>query len=161
VESAFIKMRRHCLKAKGLSVFLRDQDFRSAGAEAEFDGALSSVMEATETVNRLFHALFVTSKKYRLTGIVLFKLSSDTTRQYTLFDNVPKLESFRRIDKVIDSANAKYGKHALALGMGIWLRKHKQHVNARGDVPWRKKNLLHGETFRQRIGLPIWSIHLN
>ncbi len=161
VESAFIKMRRHNLKAKGMTVFLRDQDFRSAGAEAEFDGAISSVMEATETVNELFSSLFRSDKKYRLTGLVLFKLSPDTTRQYTLFDNVPKLESFRRIDKVIDSANAKYGKHALALGMGIWLGKHKQHLNERGDVPWRKQNLFLGETFRQHVNLPRWNIRLN
>lgn len=161
VESAFIKLRRHRLQAKGMAVFLREQDFQSSGAEAEFDRPLSSAMEAAETVNRLFASLFKPGHKYRLTGLVLFKLSVDSVRQYGLFDPVPRLESLRRIDKVIDSANAKYGKHALALGMGIWLGKHKQHLNERGDVPWRKQNLLPGETFRQRVHLPRWNIHLN
>lgn len=159
-ESAFIKLRRHHLQAKGVSIFLREQDFKSHGVEAQFDRPTSSTRDAAAMVNQLFDQVFTAGKKYRLTGVVLFKLTSDSVIQYSLFDDVPKIESARQIDRVIDSANAKYGKHALTLGLGIWLGKHKQHLNERGDTPQRKKELFKGETFRQRLNIPYWGVQL-
>jgi len=159
-ESALIKLRRYNLAAKGVSIFLRQADFKSSGVEAEFDRPTSSAIDALEIVNALFEKLYDPTKKYRLTGIVFFKISSAANIQYGLFDDIPKIESYKRIDKVIDEANGKYGKHALAFGMGLWLGKHKQHISNRGDLAARKTNLLFGETFRQRIAIPMWNIQL-
>ncbi|MBI4550495.1 MAG: DNA polymerase IV [Candidatus Omnitrophica bacterium] len=157
-ESAFIKLRRHGLSAKGIAVYLREKDFRTAGMEAELDRHTSSTLDAVGLAEGLFEKLFEAGKFYRLTGVVLFKLRSDRGAQYTLFDDVPRIESFRRIDRVIDEVNARYGKHALSLGPGLWLGKHRQHLAARGDLPARKKELFRGETFRQRLGLPVWGL---
>ncbi len=161
LESAMIKLRRHDLAAKGVSVFLRQEDFKSHGMEAEFNHATSSARDALEAVNRLFEQLFNPAQKYRLTGVVFFKICSAKNVQYSLFDDVPKIESCNRLDHVIDEAGKKYGKHALALGIGLWLGKHKQHISDRGDLPERKKNLLRGETFRQRLAVPLWNITLH
>ncbi len=158
LESAFIKLRRHKLRAKKIAVFLRDQEFHSTGVEGSLDRSTCSTMEATTLVSDLFAQVFWPGTLYRSTGVVLSKLEADATVQYSLFDSIPKIESFRAIDHVIDSVNALYGKHALYLGTGLWLGKHRQHVSARGDMPQRKKNLLLGETFRQRVSVPLWQI---
>lgn len=158
LESAFIKLRRHRLAVKGLAVYLREKDFRTAGVEAELDRHTASTSEAVKLAAELFEKVFRGGTFYRLTGIVLFKLQSDQLTQYTLFDDLPKVQSVRRLDRVMDEVNARYGKHALSLGPGLWLGKHRQHLTERGDIPWRKTQLLKGETFRQRLGLPIWAI---
>ena len=160
LESAFIKMRRHKLRAKQMTVFLRDQSFRSSGAEAAFDRSTSSTLEAVHLADQLFDELFLAGTTYRLTGIVLSKLEADRTVQYDLFDDVPKIESLKRIDRVLDGVNEMYGKHALHLGTSLWLGKHRQHVAGRGDLPERKTQLLPGETYRQRLGIPLWCVRV-
>ncbi len=157
-ESAFIKLRRHRLCAKGIAVYLREQDFKSYGVEMELDRPTSSTLDITRWVGELFEKVYQPGRAYRLTGLTLFNLSSEDTVQYGLFDSLPQVESMKRIDTVIDQAAAKYGKHALCLGPGLWLGKHRQHLTDRGDLAQRKIDLLPGETFRQRIGIPVWSV---
>ncbi len=160
MESAFIKLRRYKLRAKWICVFLRDQEFRSWGTEALLDRSTCSILEAAPIVNQLFDKIFREKVLCRLTGIVLSKIEPDTVVQYGLFDDVPKIESYRSIDRVIDEVNALYGKHKLHLGTSLWLAKHKQHVSERGDLPERKMALLKGETFRQRLNVPIWAVNI-
>lgn len=157
-ESAFIKLRRHKLCAKAMAVYLRQQDFRSVGIEAEFDRGTSSTLDASALLNQLFEKIFKPGQLYRLTGLMLSKLSADDKIQYLLFDDMPRIRSLKRLDQVIDQANAKYGKHALFLGPGLWLGKHRQHLTERGDMAKRKTELLKGETFRQHLGIPVWGL---
>lgn len=157
-ESAFIKMRRHGLSVKGIAVYLREQDFRTSGAEAELDRPTASTLDAVGLVKELFEKIFRPGKLYRLTGVVLCKLRSENTAQYSLFDDVPKIQSLRRLDRVIDEAGVRYGKHALFLGPGLWLGRCRQHLTARGDLPVRKTELFRGETVRQRLAIPVWSV---
>ncbi|MFA6601225.1 MAG: DNA polymerase IV [Candidatus Omnitrophota bacterium] len=158
LESAFIKLRRHGLRARSLTVFLRDREFETVGLEAAWDRSTASTVEAAGLAASLFDRIFRPGFDYRLTGVVLSKLESDRTVQYGLFDDVPRLESLRAVDRVIDSANAVYGKHALHLGTGLWIARHRQHLTERGDLPSRKTELLKGETFRQRLNVPVWQI---
>jgi len=160
LESAFIKLRRHKLRAKKLAVFLRRQDFSSAGLEAEFDRSTSSTLDAVHRASDLFEKIFHPGYSYRLTGIVLSKLEEDGGIQYSLFDDVPRIQALKSLDKVVDGVNELYGKHALHLGSTLWLGKYRQHVSERGDFPQRKRELLRGETFRQRLNIPIWQLKI-
>jgi DNA polymerase IV len=157
-ESAFIKLRRHKLRAKTIGICLRDQEFRTWGAEAVLDRSTCSILEVVPFVNQLFDKIFKEKVLCRLTGIVLGKIEADKTVQYSLFDNVPRIESYRSVDRVIDEVNALYGKHKLHLGTSLWLGKQKQHLSERGDLPQRKMETLKGETFRQHLGIPRWDI---
>ena len=157
-ESAFIKLRRYKLRARWICIFLRDQEFRSWGTEAELDRSTCSTQEIVTIVNQLFEEIFKENVLCRLTGIVLSKIEADKTVQYSLFDNVPKLQSYLAINRVIDGVNELYGKHKLHLGTSLWLAGHKQHVSERGDLPERKMGLMKGETFRQRLGIPVWDV---
>ncbi len=157
-ESAFIKLRRHKLRAKWVCIFLRGQDFRSWGTEAGLDRSTCSTLEIAPIVNQLFEKIFRENVLCRLTGIVLSEIEPDKTVQYSLFDDAPKLRSYSAINRVIDEVSELYGKHKLHLGTSLWLNQHKQHVSERGDLPERKMELMKGETFRQRLGIPIWQV---
>ena len=160
LESAFIKIRRHKLRARVMSVFLKGQDFQSLGVEAALDRSTSSILDAVGLAGELFESVFRAGTLYRSTGVVLSKLEADRTMQYSLFDDVPKIESMKRIDRVMDDINEHYGKHALHLGTSLWLGKHRQHIAGRGDLPERKMQLLRGETYRQRLAIPVWNVRV-
>jgi DNA polymerase-4/DNA polymerase V len=160
LESAFIKLRRHKLRAGAISIFLRDGEFRTSGAEALLTRSTSSTLEAMGAAAGLFERVFREGIAYRLTGIVLSKLEADGAVQYSLFDDVSGVRSLKQIDGVFDGVNDRYGKHSLHLGTSLWLRKYRRHVSARGDLPERKTDLLRGETFRQRLGIPVWKLKI-
>ena len=158
MESAFIKLRRYNLRVKSVVIYLRLQDFTSVGCDEVLERPTSSLLEVFPVVMRLFDRLFKTGTPYRLTGIVLAGLEKDHSVQHTFFDNSRLIEKRRAVDAVIDEASAKYGKHQLCAGTGLWLKQHKQHVAERGDLPLRKKHRLKGETFRHYLGIPIWDV---
>jgi DNA polymerase-4/DNA polymerase V len=116
------------------------------------------VFEAIKVVMPLFDKLFRSGKAYRLTGTVLFKLKPDTEAQYSLFDDMPRIKSLKELDRVIDGAGARYGKHTLHLGSSTLAFDEPAHRTSRGELPERKKDLLAGETSRKRLGVPMWRV---
>jgi DNA polymerase-4 len=152
VESAFIKLRRHRLRAKWLAVALRHQDFREDAAEAELSRPTSATLEVMPVVRTLFDELFSPAVEYRATMIVLGKLEEDREKQQELFEDNVRIERMAAISRVVDEVNEQFGKHKLSLGPSLFLTY--RHKNERGDLPWRKKALLKGETFRKRLNIP-------
>ena len=88
--------------------------------------------------------------------IVLGGLEDDRERQRELFSDNAHLDKLERASATIDSVNEQFGKHKLALGSALYLDQHV--VTPRDLQPWRKNNLLPGETARQHLHLPRWAI---
>lgn len=158
LESAFIKLRRHKLQTRTLGIYLRDHEFRSASLEARLTRPTASTMEAAPIAGELFERLFKPGRKYRQTGIYSWGLETLTEAQGDLFDDPCRIEALKRISDVTDRINGLYGKHAIHLGSTHALSSYSQHLGSRGDLAPRKTQLFKGETFRQRLGLPVWNI---
>ena len=158
LESAFIKLRRHHLRAKVLSIFLVNQEFRGKGLCAELSRSTASTLEAAPMASKLFDKLFDPSVKYRKTGIILNDLEVEKEMQYDLFEDTCRIKALREISKVMDDVNSIYGKHTVHIGATDCLSQFNQHLGDRGDWAPRKKNLLKGESFRQRLNIPLWNV---
>ncbi len=158
MESAFIKLRRHHLRTKGISVFLKDSDHRSKGLYAELTRLTDSPLSGVKIVSELFERLFDPRIKYRATGVCFHDLHGGGEVQNDLFDDPAKIAGLREITKVIDEAGAVYGKHALHLASSDVLKGFRQHLGGRGDFSSRKSDPLKGENFRQHIHLPLWRV---
>ena len=158
LESAFIKLRRHKLRAGALSVYLTDRVFQSKGLYAELSRPTASTHEAVAMASKLFEMVFSPFVKYRRTGVVLNYLESDREMQYDLFEDACRVKALREISRVVDEVNSLYGKHALHLGSTDCLSQFNQHLGDRGDHAPRKMALLKGETFRQRLKIPVWNV---
>lgn len=152
VESAFIKLRRHRLRARKILVALRWQDFRCRAVEARLSRSTSATPEVLPVVRELFDHLFEEGGTYRATLVVLEELEEDRQEQYELFEDRVRIEKWRRVSQVVDAVNAQYGKHTLSFGPSLFLRRQKK--TSRDEPPWRKKDLLPGETARQRLDIP-------
>ncbi len=158
IESAFIKLRRHKLRAKIMIVSLRRQDFTQDTAEASLNRPTSSTPEVMPLVHELFTRIFKEGLEYRATMVVLGKLEPDLQEQFELFEDRVRIDKLALASKVIDAVNEQYGKHKLSLGPSLYLDHHRRTY--RDERPWRKGALLAGETARQRLGIPRLAVQV-
>jgi DNA polymerase IV len=160
LESAFIKLRRHRLKAAFLYVHLRNRDFESRGAGTRLLRPTASTLEAAGVAAGLFEKVYRKGVLYRQTGVYLADLAPEGEIQYDLFEDAPKARALKRLSETADRINERYGKHAVHLASTHCLEHYRQHLGDRGDLAARKTRLLKGETFRQRLNVPIWNLPL-
>ncbi|MHB8883051.1 MAG: DNA polymerase Y family protein [Thermodesulfovibrionales bacterium] len=158
LENACIKARRYMLGATRLIVFLRRQDFGSAGVEIKLSLPSAFPVSLMEPLREGFRRVFRADTLYRQTGVVLAGLMPCNRIQYGLFDDTAKIEKLTRIYEVIDSLSSKYGKHTVQLGSSLPTKLQAQHEGDRGDIPARKYATFRGENKRQRLGLPMLHI---
>jgi len=152
LESAFIKLRRHRLRAKTLVVVLRRKDFSEAGLQAVLNRPTAATQEAVPTAKMLFENIYKDGMIYRTTMVVLGKLEPDENVQPDLFEDNIRVEKLSRVSKKVDAINDRFGKHTVSLASSLFLRR--QAAGARAERPIRKTTLLVGETDRCRLNLP-------
>lgn len=155
IENACIKARRYHLAASEAYIFLKTQDFNYFGLELRFSRATSVPLDMIKSAREIFDQIYSSVKQYRASGIILTKLGAEN-RQPDLFGSFVKVEKFMKIYRGIDQLAARYGKHTVFLGTSWEAQKFGAHQAERGDDPERQKNLLPGETKRQRLGIPMW-----
>jgi DNA polymerase-4/DNA polymerase V len=157
LESAFIKLRRHRMKAGTITVALRRSDFTQWGCEARLNRRTSLVQEALPLAMRLFDKVFMRGEAYRTAVVVLGDLEeSGGGEQLDLFEDRLAIERLERVAWVVDEVNRRHGKHTLSLGPSLGLQRHP--VTVRDEKPWRRMHLLPGETKRRRLGIPRLAI---
>lgn len=153
LESACIKARRYALAPKKIVVFLKKQNFETAGSEAALSRPCACPLEFSALVRDLFDACYCPRELYRATGVILLDLVADDNIQYTLFDNPVQAEKNRDVYAVADELAQKFGKHTLHLGSSHLIEKVGK--GRRGSPTAREQTQLKGETTRRRLGLPL------
>ncbi|MFA6078660.1 MAG: DNA polymerase IV [Candidatus Omnitrophota bacterium] len=164
LESAFIKLRRHRLSAKNLGIYLRSSDFYGSGSEAGLNRHSSSTLDFTEICSGLFERLFDKNISYRATGVTLSGIVTEGIDRRDLFDDPVKIEHIEDLSKAVDRINEIHGKYAVHLASSDAViakgeRTHREEVNPRSCLPQRKSELLKGETFRKRLGIPLLKLN--
>jgi len=158
LENACIKARRYQLAAARLMVFLRKQDFTDSGVELKLNRPTAYPVELFGPLREGFRHVYQPRTLYRQTGVVLAGLVPEAEVQFTLFDDVTKIEKMAKIYESVDQLSGKYGKHAIQHGASLLTKLQSQHEGERGDTPKRKTEMFKGETKRQRLGLPMLHI---
>ena len=130
--------------------------------EGDLNRGTVSPLEAFPLVEGMLNAVFKPGTLYRTTGIILTNLEEDHGLQFELFEDPVRMVSMRRLAESIDLINIQYGKHTVFSATGLYLgpnaRKNRFETNDRNILPQRKVDLLPGETFRQRVNLPMWQV---
>ena len=160
LENACIKARRCNLSASRLIVYLTTQDFKDEGIELKLTRATAYPVELMEVLREGFSEIYKSKSLYRWTGVVLAGLIPEKQVQYTLFDDVTRIEKASRIYNAIDALSARFGKHTVQHASSLPVKKQAQHEGERGDVPVRKTELFKGENKRQRLGVPMLYIKI-
>ena len=152
VESAFIKLRRHKLKALVLGIMLRRNNYDEEGLEARLSRSTAATQEVIPLVRALFGCLFKEGVAYRSVMVFLSRLSDEGSDQLDLFEDRLRIEKTERISKAVDEINRRSGKHSVSVGTSLFLDTVPR--NARDELPVRKQSLLPGESKRRRLSLP-------
>jgi DNA polymerase IV len=160
LENACIKSRRYNLAASRLIVYLTTQEFRDEGIELKLTRATAYPVELMEALREGFTEIYKPKSLYRRTGVVLAGLMPEKQVQYSLFDDIAKIEKASKIYNAIDTLSARYGKHTVQLASSLPTKIQAQHEGERGDVPVRKNELLKGENKRQRLGVPMLHVKI-
>lgn len=156
VEAAFIKVRRHRLRARVLYAALRKKDYTQRGVEAALNRATSSPQEVMPSLRAMFDHLHEAGAEYRATMVVLAGLEEDRVDQLHLFEDRLRIENLFQASRAIDEVAARYGKHAVHLGTALYLDQHR--ITGRDEQPARRGQLLQGETDRLRLNIPLLNI---
>ena len=155
VENACIKARRWNLAAPTIFFFLKTQDFKYHGYEIKLPHPTCVPQDMLREIQKYFPLVFKRKTQYRATGIVLLKLSDNTSAQLDLFGAVEESQGFKQVFESIDAISEKYGKHAVFLGSSFKAMKFGAHLGKRGDMPERTENLFKGETQRRHLAIPM------
>lgn len=170
LESACIKLRRHNLSAKRLTIYLRKEDFSACGLEGCINRHSSSPLDFTRACSELFERAYAQGVSYRATGVIFSDILAEGADTNDLFEDPVRIEKIHKIGNIIDEINSTYGKHTLHIASTNIVKKtgdasrffEKQNTEtspavsvSRNNLAWRKKELLKGETFRKRLGIPL------
>lgn len=156
IESAFIKLRRHGLRAGALGIMLRRADYRESGLKCDLDRPAVSAQEIMPLAGLLFERLFQAGTVYRSTAAFLWKLEEQGPAQMELFEDNERTAKLARIAEIADGLGGRYGKHKVSLAASLFLQNEPE--GPRTELPARKRTLLPGETSRKRIGIPMMSV---
>lgn len=154
IESACIRLRRHRLSARMITIYLRSYDFNETILQADLNRHSSSTLDFIRVGSELFEKIFDSTKKYRATGVILSDIIEEGCDDKTLFDDEVKIKKLKCISDAIDKINRRFGKHTIHIASSNIITACK-NPHSRNDLPWRKKMLLQGETFRRRIKIPL------
>lgn len=154
-ENSCIKLRRYKLAAKKVFFFLKTQDFRYLGYEFKLIRPTDNPIEIIKMIDKYFSSVFVESKLFRASGIVLMDLVENISRQADLFDEVVTAEKISKIFGSVDGISRRYGKHTLFLGSSFSAMNKAQHQGDRQKTAERKDDLFKGETYRKRLAIPF------
>ncbi len=154
VENACIKARRWKIATPAIFFFLKTQNFEYHGYEIKLPHPTSVPQDMLREIAKYYPLVFKKGTQYRATGIVLLKLSDNSSAQLDLFGAVEESQGFKKVFESVDAISEKYGKHAIFLGSSFKAMKFGAHLGARGDVPERTQNLFKGETKRRHLAIP-------
>ncbi|MFN3395860.1 MAG: hypothetical protein ACK4Z9_03580, partial [Thermodesulfovibrionales bacterium] len=79
--------------------------------------------------------------------------------QYSLFDDLTRIEKMEKVYNVVNRISERFGKHTIIMASSLPTKKEAQHRGERGDLPLRRSDLFKGENKRQRIGVPLLRIN--
>ena len=114
-DSTAARMRADGVKARCISVTIRDIDFNDKSHQRKLSSATDITTEIFDICKSLIKELWDTKKPLRLLGVSLSDVTDEDDVQLSLFD-CDKRDKERAIDRTVDSIRSKFGKSTIVRG---------------------------------------------
>lgn len=116
-EQVGFRLRKHQLRARGLTVKIRFGDFQTITRSTTFDAPTDVTESIYESAKALFHAWAASNfRSVRLVGVSAYPLT-DAKEQTELFPD-PRKQKQKKLDSALDQITAKFGKRTIHRGGG-------------------------------------------
>ena len=120
-DSVTARMRADGVKARCVAVSIRSNDFKTRSHQKKLPEATDISREVYETGKQLFGELWDGRTPLRLLGLSLTDLTREEQSQLSLFPDEDR-EKARRLDRVYDAINSKFGAAAIVRGSSVQSR---------------------------------------
>ena len=122
-----LKMRRHGLRCRGLSLWLRDGDYAHHGTHASMEQPVDTEAALTPVVQACFERLWHQNRPCTQAGLALWGLSAAQARQASLFEDHARSVQEEDLQETLDTIRTRFGRGAIhrgaALAVGTGTRK--------------------------------------
>ncbi|MBA3789150.1 DNA polymerase IV [Patescibacteria group bacterium] len=119
VEHVCEKARRHKKKARGISFYLKTQEFTYHSVSLELSVPISTAPEVLAFIEQHFDEVYVPGILYRASGITLRSLLADQAAVPDLFGESILRDRKGKMAGTIDAVNERYGKQTLFLASSL------------------------------------------
>ena len=125
-----LKMRRHGLACKAVSVWLRNGEYTFDQKEAKLPLPMDTQEQVLPYIHRCFEKLFEHGMSYTQIGLGLYSLNPKGGTQYSLFETPETVEEMHNIQSAMDDVHGKFGRESLKRGAALNLvGSKKKHLN--------------------------------
>lgn len=114
-----LKMRRHDLACRGLSVWLRDDRYAHASQHASLPQIADTEECLVPYVRRCFNALFSTGRAYTQVGLALWRLEPHGAVQTSLFEDPQDIGKQDALQQTLDGIREKFGRKSIHRGAAL------------------------------------------
>lgn len=114
-DSTASRMRADNVKARCISVSIRDIDFNDRSHQKKLGSSTDITIEIFEICRDLLKELWDMKKPLRLLGVTLSDVTDEDDVQLSMFDT-DKKEKEKAIDRTVDSIRNKFGKDTIVRG---------------------------------------------
>ena len=161
VERVCEKARSHRVQTRGISFYLKTQEFTYHTVSIELTVPVGSPSELLHFISERFDEVYKEGILYRATGITLRSFVADQAQMPDLFGETQKLEEKNKAFGAIDTLNERYGKQTVFLASSLQATKHREESFQRRDRRILKKRdaySLGPEQKRKTLSMPYLGI---
>jgi len=119
VEAACAALRKHRVKARALSFYLKTQEFTYHGVQLDLPIALSTAPEILAYIEARFDEVYATEIPYRASGVTMRSLVEDDSVTPDLFGEYRKVSAKKDAFSALDALNNRFGRHTVFLGSSM------------------------------------------
>lgn len=158
IEGACVKARRHGVRGRTCSFYLKTQDFTYQGLSLELSLPLADPREFLQLVEAEFDRVFEEGVLYRATGFTLRSITAEHASTPDLFGNSEKAETKSRILETVDNLNRAFGSNTVHFASSFMARKDDDAHQAVRARRARAKIALPIEKKRKSLNIPYLGI---
>ena len=158
IEGACVKARRHGVRARTCSFYLKTQDFTYAGLSLELSLPLVDPREFQRLVEAEFDRVFEEGVLYRATGFTLRSITAEHAVMNDLFGDSERAETKSRIMETVDGLNHKFGSNTVHFASSFTARKEGEAHDAARARKSRPRINLSIEKRRKSLNIPYLGI---
>ncbi len=118
-EYTMLKMRRHHLACRGVSVWLRDGEYNGGGANASLPQPAHTEEAILPFIRQCFERSFDGRMTYTQVGLALWHLIPAGAPQYSLFEAPERTERDEAIQDSLDLLHARFGRNSITRGSAM------------------------------------------
>jgi DNA polymerase IV len=126
VERVCAKARHAGVAAKGISFYLKTQEFTYHGVSLELGVPINDPSEILKLIEERFNEVYAEGILYRASGITLRTLVSSSAAMPDLFGETVQLERRGKVLATLDVLNKKYGRQTVLLGSSMQATGHEE-----------------------------------